>query len=383
MSGQAAPEGAYGGTRQRVTFGPGSLTGLRDVLDELNVGRCLLVSGRSIASGELGRAVAEHAGDRLAGVFDGTVAHAPRDAARAGHAALRDAKADGVVSVGGGSSVDVARGILLLEALGDFANLPGDRALHDTPTLPFVAVPTTLSQAEYSYVAGITNEESEEKELYFDLGVMPDWVLLDAEATLHTPRTLWLSSGVKALDTSIDIYLQFLSSQPFWDPLALGAAADLVRLLREAGDDRDVATRQRLLVAAWTGEYPRFHLPTDRNATPATRWFGAAARHQLGGRFRAPHSEISGVLLPASLAFHLDETRERQEALAVALGVDSAEQLPEHVRELVLSLGLPTTLGELGIGADQMPAVVEAIVNELPALGDRRDEMLRVLTGLV
>jgi alcohol dehydrogenase class IV len=307
--------------------------------------------------------------------------HAPREAARAGLRAAREAGAEALISLGGSSPVDVTKGIALLAGTGrDFRDLPGHPRPGATPTLPLIHITTTLSCSEFTNVVGITNEETGEKELWFDSGMLSRYVIIDGELTRYTPEALWLSTGVKALDTTIDIFLQHLDEQPFWDPMSLRAAAGLVDLLpRSKQMPEDLAIRQRLQIAAWMGVFPRFHLPADKSARAATWWFGAAVRHQLGGMFRVPHGELAGIILREALVFHLSESRAREGALAAALVFGSPEEMHAWIPRMVAELGLPTRLREVGVGRAQLPTVVDHIVKEVPALERRKSEVAAAL----
>lgn len=379
------PHGSWPGSPQSVTFGPGCLEGLGDALARLSVRRALVVTGPTVAASPLLQRLLATAGSCDMTVFDGSVPHAPRTAARRGLEALESADADAVVTLGGSSPVDVARGILLLHATRkDFDDLRDHPRPGRTAMLPLICVTTTLSQAEFSNVAGITDDVTGEKELFFDWGLMPRQVFLDATMTTETPERLWLSTGIKALDTTIDIFLQFLDEQPFWDGLSLAAAARLFDLLpRSARDPEDVDVRQRLQVAAWMGEFPRFHLPVDRSVPAASHWFGAAARHQFGGMYGVPHGELAGVILRGALEFHLEQTLARQRMLAGALGLKGEGNLHEAIPKFVESLQLPSTLGDLGIDASRLGEVVEAVVSEEPGLEERRGEMVAVLERML
>lgn len=382
----SAPTGSYGGTPQRVAYGPGCVGALGEVLADLGVERAMVVTGPTVAGLPILDAVLGATGSCDVSVFAGSKPHGPRGAARKGLAAARDGGAQALVSLGGSSPVEVARGIALLAGTGrDFDDLAGDHAFQPggarrTDTVPVIAITTTLSQAEFSNVVGVTNEETGEKQLFFDDGLMPAHVLLDGELTLHTPRRLWLSTGIKALDTAIDLYLQHADEQAFWDPLLLRAIRQLVHLLpASAGRPRDVTVRQQLQLAAWMALFPRFHLPVDSSVPDGVPWFGAAARHQLGGLLGLAHGELGGIILPHALQFHLAETRERQEQLAVALDLRTAEQLHDRLRQLVDGLALPTDLSSVDLTDAQLDAVVRACVSEQPAFAGREADMRQTL----
>lgn len=160
-------------------------------------------------------------GERLAGVGGGVRAHSPReDVARVASAA-RDAGADLLVAVGGGSVVDAAKVTQLCLAHSVFAAeafdaLRGKRregAAAAELTVRVVAVPSTLSGAEFTAIAGVTNVAGNVKEGYAHPDLAPRAVVLDPRITVHTPAALWLSTGIRAVDHAVED-LCSINSQP-------------------------------------------------------------------------------------------------------------------------------------------------------------------------
>jgi alcohol dehydrogenase class IV len=377
--------GDFAGSGQRVVFGPGSVKFLPEVLGSLGVTRPLVVAGPTVAGSAVFAAVTAQLSRGEFEVFSDSRPHAPQSSVLAGLELLDSSGADGLISLGGSSPVEVARGIAYFKALGPpFGG--GGRPAHvpHTAMLPIVSITTTLSQAEFSNVLGLTNDETGVKTLYFDHGFTPACVILDAELALHTPERLWLGTGVKAMDTAIDCFLQFLGAQRFWDSLLLSSISDLFDGLTDS--PRGTANshnRGALQVAAWEAIYPRFHLPLDESVPRATQWLGAALRHQLGGMYRCAHGELAGVLLAPCLRFHRQETGHRQELLAKAMGAGTLKEMDASIQSLVLSLGLPSSLSELGIGAEHLDRIVKATVNEAPSLSGRESDIQRLLESLL
>jgi alcohol dehydrogenase class IV len=381
MATSSSPTGDFVGRGQRVVFGPGSIARLPEVLADLGVSSPLVVAGPTVASSPVWGDVEAQLANRTFTLFGESRPHAPRSAIEAGVDIFRASGSDGVISIGGSSPVEVARGIVFFHATsGDLPAAGFPIRVPSTPTAPLVCVTTTLSQAEFSNVLGLTDDTTGAKALYFDHGLMPDCVILDADVTVHTPERLWRGTAIKALDTTIDCLVQFQEPQPFWDGMLLSAARDLVNSMQiEAVGSASIADRGGLQVAAWQGIYPRFHLPIDTTVPRSTRWLGAAARHQIGGMFRCAHGELAGILLPGSLRFHREECRSRQELLADALGLSSLDALEQAIADLVRALGLPSRLSELDVDLDKLDAIVAAVIEEEPSLVERRDEVSAVI----
>ncbi|MDP3316295.1 MAG: iron-containing alcohol dehydrogenase [Devosia sp.] len=360
--------GHYRGTAQQIVFGTGAINGLERALQECGISRALLVTGRTVAGTGLVERVRRAAGGCEIVVFDGSRPHAPSASPLAGLAAARQANADGLIALGGSSPVDVAKAISYLNESGAQAfdwNAPA--TLQGPPHWPIVAVTTTLSQSEFSPLFGVTDEATGQKHVFRCPSLLPAVVFLDAEFTRDTPERLFLSTGVKALDTSIAILLRFTQSQPLCDLLSLEAIAQLWHtLIAVKQTPQDLAMRQQLQLMAWMGMFARQGLPVDESVPRSGPWFGAAARHQFGGHLGLAHGELAGVLLPAALAFHLEPCRARQALLAQRLELGGPEDLAAGISQLVATLGLPATLRDMGVARSALPMIARAMQAEEP-----------------
>ena len=177
----------------------------------------LMVSGTlNRTTGEIDN-VRAALGNRCAGVFARMPPHTPRRAVIEAAAAAREAGADLIATVGGGSVTDGAKAIQLClandirtpEALDDYRPVKGpDDALGPPPCKPptvrQITVPTTLSAGEFSAIAGVTDERRRVKELFQHPQIIPRTVMLDPAITAHTPQWLWLSTGIRAVDHCVE-----------------------------------------------------------------------------------------------------------------------------------------------------------------------------------
>src|ERR687893_1404302 len=170
----------------RVHFGPGSL---RKIEEEARPrGRAFVVTGRTLdEKTDLVRRVEALLGEKHAGTHVGMGEHTPGSAVELAAGEAERAGADLLVSVGGGSVIDGTKAVA--RELGYPAQ---------------VAVPTTLSGAEWANRTGVTDESAGRKRGFVDPMTVPQVVVLDPEATVFTPETLWLSTGVRALDHAIE-----------------------------------------------------------------------------------------------------------------------------------------------------------------------------------
>lgn len=367
-----------------VVSGIGSLGGLGEALREVDIERPLIVSPRSLAGGRLLESVASRAASDHVTRFHGARAHAPLSSVRDGLAALVDGECDGIISLGGSSAVDVAKGIAMLAAYGDLEALRGTAVAGNErlvishadlggTLLPIIAVPTTLSGAEFTYQAGLTDETTGSKAQYYDRAALPRRIFLDAEATRETPDTLWLTTGVKALDHDVE-RLYSRDRQPLSDALGLESLITLFHdLPTSLSHPADLEARQRLLMAAWLAQF------STKNVNVG---IGHALGHQIAGLLDIPHGTIACVLLPYSMHFNALAGKEPLIRIATRLGLDpSVGSAIDTVRELVQRLGMPSRLRDIGVPRDSLPllalrAMTDTAMTGNPRLVTRPEEIL-------
>jgi alcohol dehydrogenase class IV len=352
---------------QRVIYGDGAVALAGQELERLGAGRALIVTGTTISTKtDLLDRVRASLGNACAGVFDGVRQHVPRRAVLDGVGAAREARVDALVSLGGGSAIDCAKGIALVLAEGErWDECRMTFELPDTirvprltrPKLPHLAIPTTLSGAEFTHIAGITRADVGTKEIFLDPQLVSKVVVLDPAFTLATGPTLWASTGIKALDHCVESVYS-LKSAVFTDALCFRA----VRLLFEhlgaslARPD-DLVTRLLLQQASWLACY---------GITNTWVGLGHALCHQVGAMCGVPHGVAAGILLPHAMAFNRPATVERQALLAEAMGIaagGSAEaaavEAMHAVAGLVARLGLPARLRDVGIAETVLAVIAE------------------------
>jgi alcohol dehydrogenase class IV len=304
---------------ERVHFGAGSLGKLEE--EARSSDRAFVVTGRSLHEKTgLVRRVEEILGSRHAGTFAGIGQHTPGGAVEEAAAQAESAAADLLVSVGGGSVVDGTKAIA--RELGYPAQ---------------VAVPTTLSAAEWSHRVGVTDEAAGKKAGFADPRAVPPVVILDPETTVHTPESLWLSTGIRALDHAVEGFL-YGGDHPITDVTGLEGARRLMRYLPLSRREPEaLEARLELQLAAWLSYFGPLNTPMGLS-------------HELGRRIGAsygiPHGVTSCITLAPSLGVVKESiTEDRWGALSGALGGEP----PERVAALVEELGLPGSLRELGV----------------------------------
>ena len=267
-----------------------------------------------------------------------------------GVARLRQTGADAVLAVGGGSSIDCAKAMVLCHANHrPPAELRG-LWLYARPRrrgLPLFAVPTTAGTgSEVTIAAVIADRDSHTKIALIDPRLTPDMVALDPLLTLGLPPFLTACTGMDALTHAIEAYLSTLA-RPDTDTLARTACATLVRTLPQVfRNGHDLTAREDMLLASSMAGLA---------FTRAGVGYVHAFAHQLGGLYGVPHGLANAIVLPEVLAHALPACTHRLADLARCAGVaqaslpdaDAATAFIAHIRQLNAAMGIPSTVQAL------------------------------------
>ncbi|OYU46350.1 MAG: alcohol dehydrogenase, partial [Burkholderiales bacterium PBB4] len=349
--------------QDRVHFGTPAAQGLRTEADLRGAQRIVVVTSRSLNrhASAVPQALAEIQ-PRVVALFDQCVEHTPRASVMALATLLREARADLVVSIGGGTVIDTVK--VALVALAEGLTQPeqldhwhmrvapdGSRVVPQprTPPCRQIAVPTTLSGAEFSDLGGCTDERHGTKQGYTGAFIGAAAVILDPRITVHTPERLWLSTGVRAVDHAVEA-LCSVNAQPLIDATSVRALTLMARSLRryvQASDDLDARLDGQL--AAWLAA-----TSIRRTEYGASHGLG----HALGADAGVPHGITSCVLLPTVMRFNAAACGPQLAEVAAALG-DAHTPAADQIEALIASLGLPTRIGQLGIDRARLPVIAE------------------------
>ncbi|MEO0420381.1 MAG: iron-containing alcohol dehydrogenase [Pseudomonadota bacterium] len=338
---------------ERVIWGQDAVTACLAEVERREATRVAIITSPSLRQ-LTGSAdtLAKALGQRVALIFDDLQPHTPSPQADAFARETKSAGADLVVSMGGGTPIDTAKIALALNGDGgeNSLSLAGMAPKDTPPPIRQIACPTTLSGAEFSDLAGLTDPETRIKHGIASFGIGPATVILDASLAAHTPLDLWLSTGMRAVDHAIET-LCSIAATPFTDALALEALAKLASSLRtSAADKGDLQARENAQLAVWLAS-------SGLNRTPYGASHGIG--HQLGAVAGVPHGICSCVLLPAVLDWNAEFSSEAQARIADTLGAETAAK---GVRALLADLGLPSRLSEAGVRRDQLPQIASGSV---------------------
>lgn len=306
--------------------------------------------------------------DRYAGTFDEVAEHTPRASVIAALMAARAAKTDMLVSVGGGTSIDAVKVMLVCMAKGveteaDMSDChmrvldDGSRFIPEIGPVPcaHIAVPTTLSGAEFSNLGGCTDPVRKIKDGYTAAGINPATVILDPEATLHTPDWLWQSTGIRGVDHAAE---GICATEP--SPLVDGSSLQALRLFGEAlpatkRQPSDLGARLACQQAAWLAGSNILRVQ-----------FGAShgIGHSLGAVTGMAHGHTSCIMLAPVLRYNRSHTEARQDWIAQAMGRDDGDAA-QAVADLVKSLDQPNSLSSMGVRQDQFGDIINGAMQNM------------------
>jgi maleylacetate reductase len=347
---------------ERVVFGARTATAVLQEAEMRDAQRVfLLVSGTMNRTTDEIDKVRKALGSRYAAEYDDMPQHMPRDVILKAAAVARDAKADLVVTIGGGSVTDAAKTLLVclehnittLEGFEPFLlKVTPDGKLtwpnFRTPVVRQVAVPTTLSGGEFHMGGGSVDPVKKVRETIRNPGMVPATVILDPALTLHTPMWLWISTGMRSVDHAIEALCSPLGS-PYVDGCALHALRLLARALpRTLDDPKDLEARADCQTAMWLA------MQGMGSLVPMGASHGIG--HVLGGSCDVPHGYTSCVMLPSVLRYNLPATAKKQAMISAAMG-QPGRPAADVVAEFIERLGMPRTLSEVGVGPDQFDLV--------------------------
>jgi len=353
----------------RVVFGRPAGATLAAEAERLGSKRVFLIVSRTLntTTPEIGK-IAEALGERYAGVFDGVAQHTTREGAIETTRAAREAGADLIVAIGGGSVVDIAKitTLCLEHNITDEDGLDGFEIQVDDkgrrkvgnfrgPSVRMIAVPSSLSGGEYNAACLVTDGRRKLKQTFFHQKMMPLTIVLDPQLLRYAPESLLLGSGTRAMDHAIEALCS-----PQGNPLVDATVLRGIELMREwlprARSNRDdIEAATQCQVASWLCSFGlQARVPMGASH---------AIGHVLGGTCDVPHFLCTPVMMPGILAYNEPFTADAQKSLAAALG-QPGMPAADAFRAFCQSLGLPTSLREVDVGENQFDLIARNTMTE-------------------
>jgi alcohol dehydrogenase class IV len=331
-------------TPRLMAVGGGALADLPSLMARLGLSRPLIVTDPYIAgSGILDRTTRLLDGAKVAwSVFSDTVSDPTTEIIGTGVQLLRDGDFDSLVAIGGGSSIDTAKGMSVLFANG--GHMRDYKVPAEIPQAgpPIIAIPTTAGTgSETTRFTVVTDTETDEKMLIAGLACCPTAAIVDYELTLTMPLRLTADTGIDSLTHAIEAYVS-RRANPFTDGLAKNAMGLIARHIRTAcAEPQNRAAREAMMLGATTAGM------AFSNASVA---LVHGMSRPIGAFFHVPHGLSNAMLLPEITAYSAPAALERYADCARAMGVveegegsqSAVARLLDELRRLNEDLQVPS-----------------------------------------
>ncbi len=353
-------------------FGAGRVDEVGEVTSATGARSALVVTDAFLAASPVVDSVRRslEAAGLSVSVFDGVVANPTTTAIDAGSDLARDLGVDAIVAVGGGSSMDAAKGIAL-GAVNPQRGVDLDyRSDFESDALPVVAVPTTAGTGAEVNAFGVVTDVVSHRKFYVGASsALARAAILDPELTLGLPPRATAATGMDALTHAVESYLA-LHPNPYSDAIAVQVVATVAEFLpRAVADGSDLEARSQLLLASHIAGVGFSH-------TGLGLVHGIA--HPLGGRFDIPHGLALCIVIEDVLRYNRPAREERIARLAFALGVGdshadtarNADAAIDAIAHLARRVGMEARLSAFGVTEADLVSLAQDTLDDAVTLNN-------------
>ena len=349
-----------------IHYGPGKIEQLSSIAKSFGISRPLIVSDSETSKlGFIKQIIKNLKDDNLNSFLFSEFSPNPTDIeCLLGCDIFNNKSCDGVIAIGGGSSLDAGKAIALSayrEPNTFWAfDMNNDQAseIYFDNFIPLICVPTTAGTgAEVEPGAIITNTNTHEKLVLFHPLYSPKAAILDPELVLSLPKNLTAWTGIDAIVHAIEAY-SVPSFHPICDGIALQALslmAPAIRLSYRNGDD--LTARGAMLTGSCMA------------AISFTKGLGLvhSISHMVGGLYNTPHGLTNAIVLPAVLKYNRPKLNNKIKQIAIACGAKSHDfkGLMDWIYELYTEFNIPHSLGEIGVKTQDVDRLVEMILKDI------------------
>jgi 4-hydroxybutyrate dehydrogenase len=342
----------------QIQFDFGAVKLLKQECERVGITRPLVVTDPGVkAAGVLQKALDALAGMPIA-VFDQTPSNPTETAVRAAVEVYRANRCDGLIAVGGGSAIDCAKGVAIAAThegpLTRYATIEGGSPRITDKAVPLIAVPTTSGTGSEVARGAIIIVDDHRKLGFHSWHLVPKAAICDPELTLGLPPKLTAATGMDAIAHCMETFMSAAINPPA-DGIALdGLERGWANIERATRDGSDREARFNLMSASMEG------------AMAFQKGLGCvhSLSHSLGGVDpRLHHGTLNAVFLPAVVRFNAPAESVRKdrrlERMAHAMGLPSAGDIPEAIKDMNARLDLPTGLAAMGVRRDQFDQIIK------------------------
>ncbi|TAK83950.1 MAG: iron-containing alcohol dehydrogenase [Aquabacterium sp.] len=341
-----------------VQFEAGAIKLLAQECERVGIRRPLVVTDAGVRAAGLTQKAIDALGGLPHAVFDQTPPNPTEAAVRAAVEVWQAQGCDGLVAIGGGSSIDLAKGVAIAAThpgpLKTYATIEGGSPKITTAVAPLIAIPTTAGTGSEVARGAIVIVDDKRKLGFHSWNLLPKAAICDPELTLGLPPFLTAATGMDAVAHCIETFLA-----PAFNPPADGIALDgleraWAHIERATRDGSDTEARLNMMSASMQG------------AMAFQKGLGAvhSLSHSLGGvNPKLHHGTLNAMFLPAVVRFNAEagsvKKDRRLDRMARVMGLSSGGDVPEALRELNARLGLAKGLGELGVERAWFDRIIE------------------------
>lgn len=316
-------------------------------------------------------------------IYDGIIPNPTIENVKDGVAFVKEAQADCLVAIGGGSPIDTAKAIGIIVTNPEFSDVISLEGVADTknPCLPILAVPTTSgTAAEVTINYVITDKENNRKFVCVDPHDIPIVAFVDSDMMMGMPSALCAATGMDAMTHAIEGFI----TQGAWemsDMLHIKAIEIIGRSLRDSVKGDQVAREQMAL-----GQYI-----AGMGFSNVGLGLVHGMAHPLSAWYNVPHGVACAALLPTVMKYNKDFTGEKYREIALALGIENAATMSltdvrdaacDAIDQLSQDVGIPATISELGVKKEDLPQIAEDALRDVCTPGNPRQTSLEDIIAL-
>jgi aldehyde dehydrogenase (NAD+) len=355
-----------------VIAGHGALASISKAVVDLGCHRALIITDPGVNAAGLAQLVRDALADFCVGIYDNITGEPDLDTVDAAAAIAREQKADCIVSVGGGSVIDTAKGVCVTLKNGGKANDYLNFLVLTEPQTPHIAIPTTAGTgSEVTNIAVLTSNVAARKLYIVDTRIMPNVAILDPRFTMSMPRDLTVSTAMDAMTHAVEAMMSTMANK-----ICDGMALQAIRLINEnlplvLADGKNEKARIDMQLAATMAGW---------SFTIVQVALAHAMAHTVGVMYHVPHGVACGILLPKVMRYNVDYVADKLAQVARALGVDAAG-MTEHdaamaaadaVEDLLKKVGHPMKLRDIGVPEEGLPLCAFHAIADTAALFNGR-----------
>ena len=346
-----------------IQFEPGAIKLLKQECDRVGITRPLIVTDQGVkAAGILDIALQQIAGLNPA-VFDQTPSNPTEASVRAAADLYKKNNCDGLIAVGGGSSIDCAKGVAIAAthegALSTYATIEGGSPRITERVAPLIAVPTTSGTGSEVARGAILIVDDHRKLGFHSWNLLPKAAICDPELTLGLPPMLTAATGMDAVAHCMETFMA-----PAFNPPADGIGLDgLTRawahIARATSNGSDLEARLNMMSASMQG------------AMAFQKGLGCvhSLSHSLGGvNPRLHHGTLNAMFLPVVVKFNASapsvKNENRLERMAHAMGLSSGSDIPDAIKDMNARIGLPIGLKTMGVERDWYEKIIHGAMQD-------------------